>query len=104
MKKLSKIVLVLMFVIILSVTLASCSSSSSKIVGLWVKSEGYCDFSYLEFFSDGTYASSSSNYAGSYSIDGDRIKLSGILVPTKTYTFKISGNTLTLDGGVYEKK
>ena len=47
-------------------------------------------------FSDGTYTSSKANYQGGYSVDGNRIKLDGYIAPDRTYTFKLSGNKLTL--------
>lgn len=95
MKKSPKIIIALTLVAALLITLAACGSGSSKIVGRWTKTEG-SGFSYLEFFSDGTYTSNKVNYEGNYSIDGDRLKLSGILVEAKTYTFKIKGDTLSL--------
>ncbi|MCI5655374.1 MAG: hypothetical protein SOT80_03540 [Candidatus Pseudoruminococcus sp.] len=95
MKRQYKITFSLILIATLLITLAACSSGDSGIVGRWKKTEGG-EFSYLEFFSDGTYKSSSANYEGGYSIDGNRLKLSGILVESKTYTFKIEGDTLFL--------
>lgn len=95
MKKTSKTVLVLTLVIAMLITLAACSSGGSNIVGRWTKTGG-SGFSYLEFFSDGTYTSDHPNYKSNYSIDGDRLKLSGVLVEDRTYTFKIEGDTLSL--------
>lgn len=95
MKRFLKPAAVLALTVVLVVTLVGCGSSTSSIVGRWNKTEG-SGFSYLEFFSDGTYTSSHVNYEGNYSIDGDRLKLSGILVEAKTYTFEIKGDTLSL--------
>lgn len=81
--------------------LSACGSSS--IVGHWETADGEREF---EFFSDGTYTSEKANYAGSYSIDGNRIRLGGILMADLTYTFKVSGDTLILyhdDGDVYRE-
>lgn len=86
MKKLS-----LILATILSLTmLAGCGGNS--LVGRWEDSSG----EYLEIFSDGTYSSSDANYSGSYSVDGDRVKFSGVLMPDETFTYDVSGNTLTL--------
>lgn len=111
MKRFRKPAAILVLTVALVATLVGCSSSTSKIVGRWTKTEGR-GFSYLEFFSDGTYTSDHVNYEGNYSIDGDRLKLSGILVEAKTYTFEIKGDTLSLYTGsesdsliaVYEKE
>ena len=51
-------------------------------------------FSNLEFFKDGTYESDDANYDGSYSIEGDRIKFSGVLVEPVTLSYKIDGDKL----------
>lgn len=103
MKKLTKTILALILATILLVTLAACGSSSSKIVGRWVSTDRTNDYSYIEFFSDGTYVTDWANYNGTYSIDGDRLRLSGRLVNDRIYTFKISGKTLNLGGDIYEK-
>ena len=96
-----KRIIALVICMIIIFTLAACSSQK-KIVGRWIVDDsGY--FNYIEFFSDGTYSSSDSNYQGSYSIDGNRIRLSGILVSDKTFDFSVHGNTLTLDGRTYSR-
>ena len=89
--------LALLMVIILAVSLVlpACKSTEDMIVGYWENTEGG-QFRYLEFFSDGSYTSSHVNYEGSYSIEGNRLKLTGILVESKTYSFEIKGNTLYL--------
>ncbi|MBR5565305.1 MAG: hypothetical protein IKW08_03965 [Roseburia sp.] len=95
-----------MLLIIVSV-FCGCQSMKGKIAGRWEKIEG-SGLSTLEFFSNGTYTSDSPNYSGSYSIDGNRIRLEGILVETKVYTFEVDGNSLSLENdsgtlGVYKK-
>ena len=50
-------------------------------------------FSNVEFFKDGTYESDDANYDGSYSIEGDRIKFSGVLVEPVTLSYKIDGES-----------
>lgn len=45
----------------------------------------------------GTYASNQSNHNGTYSVDGDRLRISGILVEDKTFTFQLKGDKLYLD-------
>ena len=77
----------------------ACGSSSSKIVGQWERQnaeEISAPFDELEFFSDNTYSSDDANYNGNYSIDGSRIKFSGILVEPITCSLDISGKKLTL--------
>ena len=81
--------------IVFVLVLGGCSSTPKSLSGRYV-SEGHTNFSYIEFFSDGKYTSSSSNYEGDYSIDGNRIRLEGILVDSKLYYFKAKGNTLEL--------
>lgn len=103
MKKLSKAFLGIALVVILLFNLAACGSKESKIVGRWESTDRTNDYSYIEFFSDGTYVTDWANYNGTYSIDGDRLRLSGVLVSDRVYTFEISGKTLTLDSDVYEK-
>lgn len=79
--------------------LTACGNGSSKIVGQWEREnteEVSAPFDELEFFSDNTYSSDDANYNGNYSIDGSRIKFSGILVEPITCSFDVSGKTLTL--------
>ena len=87
-----KILKTLAFVIATITILTSCGGS--KLTGRWQDTES--SRHYLEFFSDGTYKSDDVNYAGSYSVDGDRMRLSGILMEDITCTFKVSGNRLTI--------
>lgn len=90
----NKIIKLLTVTGMLITILASCGSSS--IVGHWERINDASSFSEMEFFSDGTYTSSHSNYNGSYSIDGDRLRLGGILVSDRTFTFELSGDNLKL--------
>lgn len=94
--------------------LSACGSSASAVVGRWEAVDrgvevDYGRLSELEFFSDGTYNSSSSNYSGSYSIDGNRIRISGVIASAYSFTFDVNGNTLTIcddsgNGYEYTKK
>ncbi len=107
MKKVKKPIIFLVLCLLCISVLSACASSKS-LNGRWTYTDGSAKFSYIEFFSDGTYTSSHANYNGSYSIDGDRLKLSGILVEPLTYTFDVSGDTLTFLNGdsvtaVFEK-
>lgn len=98
MKKIFKVLSVVLTIALLSTFIVACSKSSS-LVGTWKKVDtkaGSNGFTKFEFFSDGTYSSNQVNYSGNYSVDGDRLKLSGILVETKTFTFEIEGDTLKL--------
>ena len=114
MKKLKKILTSILSVIILVALLTGCGSKSPSdlIVGRWIipgeEDNIRTTFSLvaLEFFSDGTYTSNLSNYSGNYSIDGDSIKLAGILVEPLTVTFELDENTLTFysDNGEYMRE
>lgn len=95
MKKSIFIIGLIICILFISV-LSGCGSSTPKSLSGRYEGEGGTDFSYLEFFSDGKYTSSHSNYEGNYSIEGNRIRLEGILVKSRTYYFKASGNTLML--------
>lgn len=92
-------ILMLALTLAIAFTFYGCSSSQNKLVGRWESmNSGVSD---LEFFSDGTCTRGS--VEGIYSIDGDRIKLSS-LVLTSVYTFEIKNNTLNLtrdDGTLY---
>lgn len=70
-------------------------SAVSNIIGQWERNEGK-GIQELEFFSDGTYTSDHPNYNGNYSIDGNRLKLAGILVDPLVYSFEITNNELIL--------
>lgn len=94
MKKRNWFICVLSCVMLL-LMLAGCGGAPKSLSGRYEGEKGSA-FSYLEFFSDGKYTSSHSNYEGNYSIDGNRIRLEGILVDSKIFYFKTSGNTLEL--------
>lgn len=94
-----KIKILLFFVVILGL-LSACGSSASSLAGEWKAEKlrlpaGHAGISEIEFFSDGTYTSDHPNYCGSYSVDKNRIRLSGDLVDDATFTFDIKGKTLT---------
>ncbi len=90
--------------------LSACGSSASSLVGRWEAVDKGVEVSYgrlssLEFFSDGTYNSSSSHYSGSYSVEGNRMRISGIIASDYSFTFDVSGSTLTVyddNGDAYE--
>lgn len=99
----SRSILMLASMLLIAVVFCGCSSNGNAIVGRWEKTEG-SGFDYLEFFSDGTYTSSHPNYAADYSIEGNRLRLTGVLMETKVYTFEIKSNVLNLlndDGEIY---
>ena len=110
MRKMVKRCLVcVLSIMLLTTLLVGCSKDPSDlIVGRWVipgEEEGAeysTELLVMEFFSDVKYTSNTSNYSGSYSIDGDRIKLNGILVEPLIYTFEVDDSSLTFydDGEV----
>ncbi len=91
-----KKILAVLLIVVTVFSVSACGLlSGSSIIGKWEAEEGEISgLDDLEFF-ENTYTSSSPNYAGNYSISGDRIQLQGILVRTLTYTFKVKGDTLT---------
>ncbi len=95
MRKRSIIISIICCILFISI-LSGCSNSTPKSLSGRYEREGNADFSYIEFFSDGKYTSSKSNYEGDYSIDGNRLRLEGILVSSRTYYFKVSGDILML--------
>lgn len=103
MKKSKKYLPSILGIIFFVILLAGCGakSPSDLIVGQWIvpgeeDNAGITSqLVALEFFSDGTYTSNRSNYSGGYSIDGDRIKLDGVLAEPLTFTFDLDDNTLT---------
>ena len=74
---------------------AACGNPKDALAGQWVKTDGGTSINSLEFFSDGTYKSDYPNYYGTYSVDGNRIRLSGVLVEDLTMNFEVKGNALT---------
>ena len=73
---------------------AACGNPAGKLAGRWSKTSGGTSINKLEFFSDGTYKSDYSNYYGSFSVDGNRIRLSGVLVEDLTMNFEVNGDNL----------
>lgn len=112
MKKLK----VFVFISFVAAFLISCGgygsfgSLENSLVGRWeAVSDGvevdYGDLDELEFFSDGTYSSNLTNYSGGYSVEEDSISLSGIIASSYTFSFEVSGDTLTMyddDGNEYQ--
>lgn len=94
MKK-GKLVIGILSCVMIILMLTACRGTPKSLSGKYVGEDG-AKFSYIEFFSDGKYTSSDSNYEGRYSIDGNRIRLEGILVDSKLYYFKVNGKTLEL--------
>ena len=93
------VMLVTLIATILTLFLTACGNGASKIIGQWERENTEnvsAPFDELEFFSDNSYSSDDANYNGNYSIDGSRIKFSGILVEPITCSFDVSGKTLTL--------
>ena len=101
-RRVSLLIIVLMLI---SLILPGCKRTEDMIIGRWEIVDavgitaGSWDVTYLrhlEFFEDSTYISNHVNYSGSYSINSTRLKLTGILMPTLTYTFEIKGDMLYL--------
>lgn len=82
----------------IALSLSACGKSAEEqLSGKWEIDEDYHAYlSRLEFFDDGKYTSDDSNYEGDFSVDDDRLYLEGILVDSKTYTFEVDGDKLTL--------
>lgn len=76
--------------------LTACGNTTDKLTkNSWVwEYSGGSDV--LEFYDDGTYDWGGWG-SGSYSIKDDKLKLDRKHMRTYTYTFEISGDTLTLD-------
>lgn len=106
-KRIIGIIGVVLCAVILIFLFSRCGGA--PLVGQWeatgdnVMYLGYMPIKELEFFSDGTYTSNSPNYSGNYSIEGNRLKLSGILVSPETLSFKVRGNILSLYLPEYEE-
>ncbi len=97
--------LLIAIILLICITLPGCKSTEDMIIGQWeiVDAVGITAGSWnvtylkrLEFFNDGTYVSNHVNYSGNFSINSSRLKLTGILMPTLTYTFEIKGDALYL--------
>ncbi len=95
MKK-TKVLSVILSCILIIGLFAACGNKNPKSLSGRYVGEENAQFSYLEFFSDGKYTSSHSNYEGNYSIDGNRIRLEGVLVDSRIYYFRVKGKTLEL--------
>ena len=103
MKRLKNYIAGIISVVLFVTILVGCGSESPSdlIVGQWIvpgeedNAGTTSELVALEFFSDGTYTSNRSNYSGGYSIDGDRIKLDGVLAEPLTFTFELNEDTLT---------
>ena len=96
MKNKAKVILVLIVMVLSLLTICSCGKKNS-IVGHWVATDlQSAKINEIYFYSDGTYSSSRSNYHGSYSIDGDRLRLEGFLVEDINATFEVKGAYMTL--------
>ena len=93
-KSVKSISAILLIIALCLTTLCACGSPQDALSGRWTKTDGGIMFSNVEFFKDGTYESDDANYDGSYSIDGDRIKFSGVLVNPVTLSYKIDGDKL----------
>lgn len=86
---------VLMVITTLCVLLASCGNSADTLTkNSWVwEYSGGSDV--LEFYDDGTYDWGGWG-SGTYSVKDNKLKLDRKYMRTYTYTFEISGDTLTL--------
>ena len=92
-----------LFLVVICVFSACGKTPKQEIAGYWQKTDG-TGFDHLEFFEDGKYTSDRTNYEGNFSLSDNRIRLEGILVDSKSYTYSISGDTLTFynnSGDVY---
>ena len=92
----------ILVVVVLLIMLCFSGSSSKALVGRWEATDSSAYFGYLEFFKDGTYGSDRVNYSGNYSVNGDRLRIDGILMPSVTFTFSVSGDRLKLSTGGQE--
>lgn len=86
-----KILSIIMILIVLLLT-ACGGSAKNDIVGLW-KSSGEESIFYnsVEFFSDGTHVTETPGWSGTYTIDGNRLRISGKL-HVEVFSFKITDN------------
>ena len=66
----------------------------SVLTGKWKGGNLEHGINELEFFSDGTYTSNHPNSEGSYSVDNNRIRLTGVLMESLTYTIEINNDTI----------
>ncbi len=83
---------------ILVFLLCSCGNATNDIVGLW-KSTGSESIFYnsVEFFSDGTHVTKHPSWSGTYTTDGNRLRISGQMYgEVFSYELSDNGNQLTL--------
>ncbi|MBR5239810.1 MAG: hypothetical protein IKW04_04465 [Clostridia bacterium] len=93
---------------VLLITLVACilcltacgggGSTKNNIVGLWKSSDG-SDLFYntIEFFSDGTQMTEAASWSGTYTVEGNRLRISGKLYgEVFSYQITNNGNTLIL--------
>ncbi|MBR6535459.1 MAG: hypothetical protein IKT65_07755 [Clostridia bacterium] len=117
MKKILSIIIITC-IALSTCALCSCKSAEENIVGTWTNQTtvfGVVTENSYTFNEDGTGKSTTVLGVGlgfDYTIDGDMLTLKysvfGIEASTKNYTFKISGDKLTLNDGdetvTYTKK
>lgn len=106
-KRIIGIIGIVLCAVVLIFLFSKCGGS--PLVGQW-EAVGdlfvpvdYGSIKEFEFFSDGTYTSNQANYAGNYSVEGNRLKISGILASPKTFSFKVRGDILSLYLPEYEE-
>lgn len=78
---------------LLVVLLTACGAGTkNEIVGLW-KSSGDESIFYnsVEFFSDGTHITETPSWSGTYTTDGNRLRISGKLYG-EVFSFEITDN------------
>jgi len=83
----------LISLMLLIVLLTACGGSTKNdIVGLW-KSSGDESIFYnsVEFFSDGTHITETPGWSGTYTTDGNRLRISGKLYG-EVFSFEITDN------------
>ncbi len=93
-KPLVTITSILIIAVLCLIALCACGSPQDALAGRWTKTDGGIMFSNVEFFKDGTYSSDHANYDGAYSVEGERIKFTGVLVDPVTLSYKIDGDNL----------
>ena len=108
MKTLSvKIISILLLCTVCTIFSSACNNVSNEVdnvvmqqnpdsvlTGKWKGGNLEHGINELEFFSDGTYTSNHPNYEGSYSVDNNRIRLTGVLMESLTYTIEINNDTI----------
>lgn len=83
----------LITLVALVVFLSACAGNTKNdIVGLW-KSSGDESIFYnsVEFFSDGTHITETPGWSGTYTTDGNRLRISGKLYG-EVFSFEITDN------------